>query len=355
MKDKEFNILICDLKEEVSPLEEIKILPIGDVKSQKGNFTVDSESLKLMKEHFKRRGIDIVIDYEHQSLTDKMAIAGGWIKDFYIKDGAVVAKVEWTKKAKEQIESKEYRYLSPVIIVRKKDNKVIKLHSVALTNTPAIDSMYPLINRGGIEDIIEDLEEKESKENMLEKLTKILGMNGDINEDITEEEALKKITEIVKNKADENISINKEETKNILSEFRKEVASTLELKEDVTEKEIKSKLLELKENISIKEEFLRLKSQVEQKEIDGEIKIALEEGKILKNQIEEYKKLALKDKKIFENILKNAPRIVPLSETYYDKLENNRIKIDDEYTIKACKTFGISKEDIKKYGGKNNE
>ena len=53
----------------------IKLLPLGLVKSQKGDFIVDEESFKRIKNTFKERGIDIVIDYEHQTLEDVQAPA----------------------------------------------------------------------------------------------------------------------------------------------------------------------------------------------------------------------------------------------------------------------------------------
>ena len=46
--------------------EEVKILPVGTVNSEKGDFIVDHESYKEMKAEMQRRGIDIVIDYEHR-------------------------------------------------------------------------------------------------------------------------------------------------------------------------------------------------------------------------------------------------------------------------------------------------
>lgn len=55
-------------------------------------------------------------------------------------------KVEWTEKAKSFLPNKEYRYLSPVVLVRNSDEKVTQLHSVALTNTSAISGMKPIIN-----------------------------------------------------------------------------------------------------------------------------------------------------------------------------------------------------------------
>ena len=80
--------------------EEIKILPLGHVHSQKGDFEVDDESVELIRKQFKSRKLDLVIDYEHQTLKDVQAPAGGWIEDIYKGEDAVVAKVKWTDKAK---------------------------------------------------------------------------------------------------------------------------------------------------------------------------------------------------------------------------------------------------------------
>lgn len=78
---------------------EVKILPLGRVQSMKGTFEVDDESCRTIMAQFKGRHLDLVIDYEHQTLKDVQAPAGGWIKDIYKGDDALVAKVEWTPKA----------------------------------------------------------------------------------------------------------------------------------------------------------------------------------------------------------------------------------------------------------------
>jgi len=44
------------------------------------------------------------------------------------------------------LKNREYKYLSPVVLVRKKDHKALQLHSVALTNPPAINGMVPIVN-----------------------------------------------------------------------------------------------------------------------------------------------------------------------------------------------------------------
>ena len=126
--------------------EYIRVLPLGYISSEKGDFLVDSESFRMMKEHMGHRAVDIVIDYEHQTLRDMQAPAGGWIKELVLKNDGIFARVEWTKKAKDYLQNREYRYLSPVVMVRKKDHKASQIHSVALTNTPAINGMIPIVN-----------------------------------------------------------------------------------------------------------------------------------------------------------------------------------------------------------------
>lgn len=126
--------------------EYIRVLPLGRISSEKGEFLVDGESFRLMKEHMQHRGIDIVVDYEHQTLNNVQAPAGGWIKELLLKNDGIYARVEWTDKAKNYLLCKEYKYLSPVIVLRKNDRKVTQLHSVALTNTPAINGMAPIAN-----------------------------------------------------------------------------------------------------------------------------------------------------------------------------------------------------------------
>ena len=54
--------------------ETIFVLPIGHVVSSKGEFDVDDESYKAMKAQIAKRGVDLVVDYEHQTLK---GCAGG--------------------------------------------------------------------------------------------------------------------------------------------------------------------------------------------------------------------------------------------------------------------------------------
>ena len=66
--------------------ETIFVLPIGHVVSSKGEFDVDEESYKAMKAQIAKRGVDLVVDYEHQTLKGCEAPAAGWVKELKLED-----------------------------------------------------------------------------------------------------------------------------------------------------------------------------------------------------------------------------------------------------------------------------
>jgi len=130
---------------------EITLVPDGAVSSAAGDFVLDAEGGRMIEEAFKAIGRDLVIDYEHQTLGERFASpdgtapAAGWIKSLHYEEKrGIVGLVEWTDRARQLIHAKEYKYLSPVVVVRKKDRKAIALHSAAVTNAPAIRRMEAL-------------------------------------------------------------------------------------------------------------------------------------------------------------------------------------------------------------------
>ncbi len=158
---------------EVSTLEEsgvparILIAPWGEVRSSAGSFVLDEAAAEATVEAFRLHGTDLPVDYEHQTLggayssPSGQAPAAGWIKalslvtpeqsssDENAPEPGLWADVEWTPEATERLRSREYRYLSPVALVRRGDRRLVGVHSVALTNKPAIQGMRPVVNQAG--------------------------------------------------------------------------------------------------------------------------------------------------------------------------------------------------------------
>ncbi|WP_113673487.1 phage protease [Vallitalea guaymasensis] len=335
---KKFQLISMSNKLESHTPNLIKLLPLGHVMSQKGNFDVDNESFETMKKYFNGRGLDLVVDYEHQTLENVQAPASGWIKDLILKEDGIYGAVEWTKKAKEYLENNEYRYLSPVVLVRCKDKKAIVLHSVALTNTPAIDKMQPIINSIDVNEL--NLQEFEGGNKMdLAILIKLLGLA----EDATEEDIKKAIADLQEN--------NKDSKTDLVA--NKAVLELLDLKDDASQTDVTAKITALKNprNYVPMEMFNKLADKVklqEQKEIEDTVELALKQGKIMPAQKEWAVKYALKDITGFKSFLEQAPEIVPMGEN--GNLYSPKNKSGDDVQISINKQLGISEADIEKYG-----
>lgn len=155
-------IALKDIKED--SLYEVLLAVTGSWEGHNaGSFKIDTLDIVRMKNNFDDRKVEIVVDYEHQSLYGCEAPAAGWISDVYTsKDNTELwGKIKWTKKAYEYIKNGEYRYLSPVFNFYALDQKSganigVRLESVALTNTPFLDELGEVrVNK------ILDIKEKE--------------------------------------------------------------------------------------------------------------------------------------------------------------------------------------------------
>lgn len=324
---------------------EIKILPLGVVHSQRGDFVVDDESFGLIRKQFKDRKLDLVIDYEHQTLADVQAPAGGWIKDLYKGNDAIIAKVEWTPRAAEYLKNKEYRYLSPVVLVRKRDQKATAIHSVALTNTPAIDGMFALVNSLDIEDISEGGQIMDLKE-----LAKLLGLP----ETAAEEEIRKAMAEVARAAGQlKELDAGQPGEGEGAGEGSEVVAnstilSMLGLSADARTEDVAASIMALKAGgMDTQTELRALKQRMAEKDAEEEVQKALKAGKITAAQAEWAKAYALKDMEGFRGFVDKAPVVVPTGRIDLKDAPAAQGEEVDPMILKNC---GLSAEDVKKYG-----
>lgn len=337
------NILKGDCVEVAGAPDVIPVLPLGHVVSSKGEFEVTEESLTAMKALAARKGVDLVVDYEHQTLAGTQAPAAGWVKELFLQDGYICARVEWTPKAKEYLANKEYRYLSPVVSVRGSDDLAVGLHSLALTNTPAIEHMKALVNsenyKGG------------TTMELLKQLAALLGLAEDADEE-TILETLKGVLEeskALKEKA-EGTAGEGEEEKVVAN---KAVCELLDLKAGAPVASVVAKIQALKAgtgDLNVLEELKALKAQMADRNADDAVMVALKGGKITYAQKEWAKSYALSDPKGFDAFVAAAPQVVPAGEIRYTEEEKVLKDKPDEATLAVCKQLGISKEDLEQYG-----
>lgn len=133
----------------------VQLIPDGEFapfdknSKQGGPWLLDEIAAKAVIDEFNARKNDVVIDYEHQTLATatngQPAPASGWIKALtYVKGLGLWARVEWTDQAKEWVETKAYKYLSPVFRADKATGRVTSLLNAGITNLPALDGMSPV-------------------------------------------------------------------------------------------------------------------------------------------------------------------------------------------------------------------
>ena len=142
------------------PLPEwIHLMPMGEwLGHPSGPMVVDAVAAAQVVATFKRRGIDLVIDYEHQTMNSQVnglpAPAAGWIDVLEVRTDGIWGHVrEWTQQAQAYLRAREYRYLSPVFWMDWWDLTTgeyagAAILCVALTNMPFLgDDLVPIVAR----------------------------------------------------------------------------------------------------------------------------------------------------------------------------------------------------------------
>lgn len=328
--------------------EIISVLPLGHVKSAKGEFDVDGESFAAMKAQIAQRGVDLVVDYEHQTLTGKQAPAAGWVKELFLDDGQIKARVEWTDRAKAYLANREYRYLSPVITVRKADNKAMGLHSIALTNTPAIEHMEAIVNSLNFEG-------GQNTMDFMKELAKLLGLGEDATEEQVKE-ALKACLEENKSLKESAEAAKQQPLEDDKVVANKEVCELLGLKAGAATTDVAAAIMALKSGniggVNLVEQVKSLEAKIADRDAEEAVEMALKAGKITPAQREWAKGYALKNLEDFKGFVEKAPQVVPMGDVGgSEPLDLKRDEVD-EATLLVCKQLGISAEDVKQYGMK---
>jgi phage I-like protein len=305
------------------PPEWIKILPLGQVNlgDNRPPFFTELESLVNAAEYWRERKIDMVIDYEHQTLTGAEAPAAGWIKELDPRQDGLWARVEWTPNAYDRIMNREYRYISPVIELDKA-RYFTRLLNVALTNYPAINELSPLT----------------LKKEMVKENDRVKG----------------KLLEIfdLKTETEEGEILAAVKHGRQAVEFLEDLSELLGVKPNTSE--IKGAVLALKASRDVigrlQDEVDRLNSERALRQSEKALELALRAGKItpaMKNWALEYAKT---DPAGFEIYVANAPKILPIGDNLppHENLQANSDNTLAEYESKIIGMMRITPEQFKK-------
>ncbi len=278
--------------------EWIRLLPLGQVNLVDGRppFEVDRESVAVMVEGFNARGVDLVVDYEHQSLNGGQAPAAGWIKELAAQEDGLWARVEWTSQAQEYLRQKEYRYFSPVLKLDATTRRPLALMHVALTNVPAMQGVSPLVAKYGGDG--SDQNDKPAEEAPQERPELHMEMKSRLGlaSEAPEEAVWTKVTE-----------------------FFREIGKALGLEEGATGAQVHGRLEGLKAGAAqaeaLKAKVEALKSRLLEETARRAVEEALTLGKISPAQRGWALEYCRQDPERFQEFVAGAPKVVPLGET----------------------------------------
>ena len=337
-----------------------QVFPFGEVQLQGSEpFTVDDAAMNAVIQRFAARGLDMVIDYEHQSeggeyaSPDGKAPAAGWVKSLENRgmDGLWV-NVEWTDAARELLAKREYRYYSPVFFVSKDGRRLVELLRLALTNVPRLDWIRPIVAKETVRSeglgvrsenpppttpnasrLTPNLLQRSQDMELLILLAKQLGLP----ETSTQEQVLARLGELkTAQAAGQPIAC-------------KEALEALGLSETASKSELVATIHALKQRPDYSQEIATLKQKLAARERDELVAAALKAGKITPAQKEWADAYALNDAEGFKVFVAKAPQVVPIDKL--DPAANPKPKgaVPDDVQLEINKMCGVDDETWKKY------
>lgn len=303
----------------------------GEVEGE-GSFLVDRSAWELLAAKLDRRGVEIVIDYEHQTIKGVKAPAAGWCREWRYTDGVgIEAKVDWTAEAADYLKKGEYRYFSPVFHIRKSDRRLVSVHSLGLTNAPRTNNLKPLLAKLGAQ-----LEEEDHMD-LLKRLIAKLGLA----ETATEDEAMEAVAGL------------QEKSAAVVAKTPAEVISLLGLQEDDSVSTVVASINALKQaekGMVSKAEFDLIVAKLNDRDAGEVVAAALAAGKITPDQQAWADDYAKRDIAGFKTFVAKAPQVVPLSELGRKSEQKSDGELNDS-VLAVAKLMDVSTEDLKKYGG----
>lgn len=244
------NIIIEDGQN--GEIHDVQIAPVGDftgsaVDGSPVEEKLDVSSLQRLADKLNSSGEEVLCDVDHASAragVEKDTSSAGWFSKFIVDPmKGLIGKLKLTKRGRELVENREYRFLSPAFELDE-DGKPVNMMSVSLTNMPAFKgSISPVLNTEPTETIAMEMT-KEDLVNLIKET--VTAMNACGSEEKTEE---------VKNETPTAEEPVEEKTETVeTAEVKTEEVKNEETVEETVEEKIEEKAEEAEEKKEEKEE-----------------------------------------------------------------------------------------------------
>jgi len=349
------NVELLTLKKDLNgkaPTEFV-VLPEGKIEMHgKPPAFMKPEQGQMIIQEFAENGVDMVIDYEHQTLKDDIAPASGWIHCLEWENGIKV-KCRWTDKAKQMIEAKEYRYFSPVFYVDTSTRDVVMLVNVALTNQPRMKHIEALVAKRNVNFMNPKKEDETMTKEEMQKFNELLKVGDEPTPDTLIEALKQVIDESQKDKSTietMKAKLDKQPTAgNDILEALKLDAST---DNAVVVAKINALMGVESSSSELAAKLAAQETVIAKMQADSMINEAISKGKVSKSELDNWANdLAMKSPEQFKQIVLSRKdfSIVPMQPTSSTTVPPSNAMSDAQLEIN--KMLGISDDQFKKYGG----
>lgn len=236
-----------------------------------GGWYVDDSNGYALAESINQLGIELMIDYEHQTLylekNGQGNPAAGWIKQVeYRPNEGLFATVAWTEKAASQIKAGEYRYISPLFIPDS-NGRVVQVLNAALTNRPALHNLAEAFA------LSHTFNQQKQGQPMLKLLQQLFDAPN-----ATEAEMTEKLTALSVAKGDTKVALSA-----VYDELKTQTAQAVALSAQVANPD-PTKFVALSQMQAVQTELNALKAQHAKEKADSLITQALSDGRLLPAQ-----------------------------------------------------------------------
>lgn len=243
-----------------------------------GGWYVDDSNGYALAESINQLGIDLMIDYEHQTLylekNGQGNPAAGWIKQVeYRPNEGLFATVAWTDKAASQIKAGEYRYISPLFIPDS-SGRVVQVLNAALTNRPALHNLAEAF-------ALSKTFNQQQGQPMLKLLQQLFDAPN-----ASEAEMIEKLTALSAAKGGSKVALSA-----VYDELKTQTAQAVALSAQVANPD-PTKFVALSQMQAVQTELNALKAQQAKEKADTLIAQALSDGRLLPAQKEWAENLA---------------------------------------------------------------
>ena len=236
-----------------------------------GGWYVDDSNSYALAESINQLGIELMIDYEHQTLylekNGQGNPAAGWIKQVeYRPNEGLFATVAWTEKAASQIKAGEYRYISPLFIPDS-NGRVVQVLNAALTNRPALHNLAEAFA------LSHTFNQQKQGQPMLKLLQQLFDAPN-----ASEAEIMEKLTALSAAKGDAKVALSA-----VYDELKTQTAQAVALSAQVANPD-PTKFVALSHMQAVQTELNALKAQHAKEKADSLITQALSDGRLLPAQ-----------------------------------------------------------------------